>query len=311
MSPLRKKHSGVDVYSFGMIASSTLHLLSQPFPPAEGYAEIQDTLEMTGGEALNSSLVLRRLGLSVRLDGNWLGDNAGGKRLLRLLRQVSIETGLLRIRKGYAGAQEVVFADASGRTVFGNYVRINLTSRQWNIPRKSDLGGARIANIDPFFREESALAAQYAVRLGIPFVTVDCPPDSYIADHAAAAIVSHEYLLREFPSLTMEAMMDAYLRTASGLVVLTDGAADILYARRGGPVRSFRPFRIHAVDTTGAGDSFRAGMVYGLYNGWKDEASIRYASAVAALVCLSFPGVLKSPSRRQVTYFLRQHTGGR
>jgi sugar/nucleoside kinase (ribokinase family) len=291
-----------------MLAASTLHLLSQPFPPSEGYAEIRETLQMTGGEALNSSLVLHRLGLSVRLDGNWLGDNPGGRRLLKYLRQASIDTGLLRIRKGYAGAEEVVCADSTGRTVFGNYLRINLTSRQWNIPRKSDLAGARVANIDPFFREESVLAAHHAVRLGIPFVTVDSPPDTYASIHAAINIVSREFLLREFPGYAVDTMMDVYLRQSQGLVVLTDGAADILFARRGGPVRRFRPFRIKAVDTTGAGDSFRAGMVMGLYHGWGDEEAIRYASAVAALVCLSFPGVLRSPIRRQVSDFLKTHS---
>jgi sugar/nucleoside kinase (ribokinase family) len=168
MSAPGRKSSGVDVYSYGMIAASTLHLLSQPFPPAEGYAEIRDTLRMTGGEALNSWLVLRRLGLSVRLDGNWIGDDPGGKRLFRCIRQAGIDTKLLRMRRGYAGASEVVFADSIGRTVFGNYIRINLTTRKWNIPRKRDLAGARVASIDPFFRGESVRAAQCAVEMGIP-----------------------------------------------------------------------------------------------------------------------------------------------
>ena len=71
-----------DVYAYGVVASSTLHLLEHAFPPPDGYAEMSRSLPMTGGEALNSAIVLSRLGHSVRLDGNWLGDTAEDRRLL-------------------------------------------------------------------------------------------------------------------------------------------------------------------------------------------------------------------------------------
>jgi sugar/nucleoside kinase (ribokinase family) len=70
-----------DVYVYGVIASSTLHLLQHSFPSPDGYAEIVQTYSMTGGEALNSAIVLSRLGLRVQLDGNWLGDTTQGKHL--------------------------------------------------------------------------------------------------------------------------------------------------------------------------------------------------------------------------------------
>jgi sugar/nucleoside kinase (ribokinase family) len=57
----------LDVYAYGVIASSTLHLLSQPLPQPDGYAEIAQIHFMTGGEALNSAIVLSRLGLRVQL----------------------------------------------------------------------------------------------------------------------------------------------------------------------------------------------------------------------------------------------------
>lgn len=41
-----------DVYAYGVIASSELHLLSMAFPSPDGYAEIAETHIMTGGEAL-------------------------------------------------------------------------------------------------------------------------------------------------------------------------------------------------------------------------------------------------------------------
>jgi sulfofructose kinase len=297
----------IDIYAYGMLAASTLHRLSEPFPVAEGYGEILSTQTMTGGEALNSALVLARLGWRVRLDGNWIGDNRGGKELLAFLRRSTLDISRVRVKKGYAGAEEVVFSGPDGRTIFGNYIRVTWTTRQWNIPNAGDLNGARAACIDPFFRGESERAARLAVRLGIPYVTVDCAPDSFLAVHAAANILSGEYLDREYRSRPREDLFEEYRRTARGLVIFTGGGGGIRYGRCGEPARTAESFAIDAVDTTGAGDAFRAGMTVGVLQGWPDAASIRYASAVAALVCLSFPGVLRSPTTRQVARFLHSH----
>jgi len=92
-----------DVYAYGVIASSELHLLSMPFPSPDGYAEIAESHFMTGGEALNSAIVLSRLGLSVRLDGNWIGDTPAGERLLATIHRYGIDAQRLRVKEGFAG----------------------------------------------------------------------------------------------------------------------------------------------------------------------------------------------------------------
>jgi ribokinase len=43
--------------------------------------------------------------------------------------------------------------------------------------------------------------------------------------------------------------------------------------------------KVEAVDTTGAGDVFHGGYIYGLLRGWDLEKTIRFASAFAALKC--------------------------
>jgi Sugar kinases, ribokinase family len=40
-------------------------------------------------------------------------------------------------------------------------------------------------------------------------------------------------------------------------------------------------------DTTGAGDIFRAGFIYGLLNGWTLEEQLDFSCAAAALNCMS------------------------
>ncbi len=73
------------------------------------------------------------------------------------------------------------------------------------------------------------------------------------------------------------------------------------------PSKQFKPYRVQVVDSAGAGDSFRAGVIYGLLQQWGDDQTIQYAAAVAALVCASFPGVLNSPSHAEVMQFIQDY----
>jgi sugar/nucleoside kinase (ribokinase family) len=44
-------------------------------------------------------------------------------------------------------------------------------------------------------------------------------------------------------------------------------------------------YRVNVVDTTGAGDIFHAGFIYGLLQGWPLERQLDFACAAAALNC--------------------------
>jgi sugar/nucleoside kinase (ribokinase family) len=298
----------VDVYAYGMISSSILHLLSQPFPAPDGYGEITQSCAMTGGEALNSSIVLSRLGMRVLLDGTWIGDTPDGQRLLERIRSCAIDPSRLTVKEGYAGVREIVFSDERTRTVFGNYIDLLNTTRKWNIPRKEDVRRAKMVCVDPFFGEESALVGRYAAELGIPFVSIDCGYDHELAAGAEAVIVSGEFRDREFPQADLQALFQQYQQRAQGMVVFTVGAETVFYARKDEPVKRFKPYPVKVIDSAGAGDSFRAGIIYGLLKQWSDAETIRYASAVAGMVCASFPGVLNSPTHAEVMEFIHQQS---
>lgn len=295
-----------DVYAYGVIASSELHLLSMPFPPPDGYAEITQTHFMTGGEALNSAIVLSRLGLSVQLDGNWIGDTPAGAWLLTTIRGDGIDTQRLRVEKGFDGVREIVFSDEHSRTIFGNYVDLLSTVRKWNIPQKADLARAQIVCVDPPFQAESALVGAYALELGVPFVSIDCPYDQELSSAAAAVIISGEFRNRQYPQADLFELLVEYQQRASGLVVFTVGAEAILYGRRDAPSKRFKPFPVEVKDSAGAGDSFRAGIIFGMLKKWSDDQTIQYAAAVAGLVCASFPGVLNSPTHAEVIQFIQE-----
>lgn len=293
-----------DVYAYGVIASSTLHLLAQPFPQADGYAEVSQTFAMTGGEALNSAIVMRRLGLSVRLDGNWLGDTADGQFLLDMIKELGIDAKRLTVDPNGVGAREVVISDNDSRTIFGNYIELLSSGRKWNVPRASDIRAARIVCIDPSFGDESAAVGRMAESAGVPFVTIDCPFDTQLSTAAAAVIVSSEYRKRAYAGFDIDSLFDAYCSRSSGLVVLTQGEGSVLFGRAGSAAETLPAFNVQTRDTAGAGDAFRAGLIYCLLQRWDDRDAVRYATAVAAIVCTRFPGVMDSPTVAEVEALL-------
>lgn len=293
-----------DVYSYGVVSSSTLYGIRGAFPEPEGYAEIDDVRHMTGGEATNSSIVLSRLGVRVKLDGNWLGADDGGKRTKAFLSDYGIDTSRLPLTEGYEGVQEVVFAAAGTRTIFGTYCRLQ-ENAQWNLPQEDDITAAKVVCLDPFFQEASSRVAEIACDAGIPVVTVDCSYDVPLLRQTSAVVIAESYIRENYPDRQIEDLFQEYQRAASGLVIFTFGAGAIWYARSDEAVRNFEPYPIDPVDTTGGGDAFRAGIVYGFLQEWDDDKMIDFAAALAALVCTRFPGVLGSPTLDEVLKSVR------
>ncbi len=58
-------------------------------------------------------------------------------------------------------------------------------------------------------------------------------------------------------------------------------------------------FQVEAVDTTGAGDVFRAGFIYALLRGWSTDDILRFANAAAAVSCTRLGALGGIPSSRR------------
>ena len=107
--------------------------------------------------------------------------------------------------------------------------------RWWSIPREEDLLGCRATAIDPFFREESNLAAEMCIRHGIPYVTIDSPHDSFLHQHAAVNVVSGECLSSRYPGMSREEVMALLQETGEGLTIITAGGAKCSMAAAANP----------------------------------------------------------------------------
>ena len=92
---------------------------------------------------------------------------------------------------------------------------------------------------------------------------------------------------------------------ADGLTIITQGSGDMLFARRDEEIRRMSPFKVKVRSTLGAGDTFKAGCVYGLLHGMSDEELVRFASACSAVAISRFPLPLNPPRLDEVKKLLR------
>jgi sugar/nucleoside kinase (ribokinase family) len=301
----------MDVYAFGHVSTGRILRLKDSFPAPDSYGEVAEDLENHSGEATGSALVLARLGSAVRLEGNWIGDNEQCRRTLEFLRGRGIDVSGLRVEPGYPGVREIVISDGATRTVFGRYCDLLFTTPQWDMPSIDRMRGAKLAVVDPAFGEATLAVARGASEQGIPLATCDTPPEGELAMSATILVISNEFLRREFPGSEhpgkkREAMFRRYLEACQGLVVFTSGSGTTRYGRAGKDLGGIEPFRVDVLDSAGAGDSFRGGLAWASLRGMSDRDAVRFASAVAGLVCTTAPGCLHPPSLAQVEELLER-----
>ncbi|MFH1371244.1 MAG: carbohydrate kinase family protein [Planctomycetota bacterium] len=289
-----------NVYLYGMTVLSTIHQLKAKFPSANGYQEIQNTFVIPGGESANSAIVLSNLGVLIMLDGCFLGDLTA-ESLRTYLQNRGVDCSLLRYQPGFPGWRDVVFCDGHTRTVFGWFVDYLFGGQKfWNKPDEQAIKSAKCVALDPFFGDESEEVARLCQKHHRDYVTIDSRFDTVIAQEARVIVCSQEFLDREYPGVEYQALLKQYQSNCSGLVIFTFGGKPILYGSTQTSIQTFQPYQITVVDTLGAGDTFRACVVYGVLKGWSDAEIVRFASAAAAASCLRFPSVYQPPSLAEV-----------
>jgi sugar/nucleoside kinase (ribokinase family) len=295
-----------DVYIFGQITLSTVHKLAGRFPEADGYAEIERSFLCPGGQGMNAAMVLSGLGVKTSIGGpNWGTDTA--EVLDRYAARYGIDTSGIVRDPGFAGLRDIAIVDGNSRTMLGWFGALySKMPRRWCEPDSAAIRSARVAAIDPYFESSSDAAARLAAEARVPYVTIDCPCDGYLHKNAAATVVSGEYWRPAYAGQTAEEVISAYAEKSAGMTIFTAGSGHILCARRGRPVFAVEPYRVEVVSTLGAGDTFRAGVVYGVLKGWDDERVVRFAAAVAALLCTRLPIADNVPTFEEVLAFMEK-----
>ena len=90
------------------------------------------------------------------------------------------------------------------------------------------------------------------------------------------------------------------------LIEKKQGENDMIYGRKGQPMKRMKPFSVEVKSTLGAGDTFKAGCVYGLLKGMEDDELVRFASACSAIAISRFPLPLNPPTMEEVSEMLKR-----
>ena len=289
-----------DVYLFGQVLGTHSFLLKDGFLQPDAYAEIGAQYFLPGGETGTAATVLDSLGVSVRMDGTWLGTEVAPM-LQVFYRDKQVDLSPLHIWEDDPGVMDYVVIAGLVRSPMGRFQTLFSTGRRWwSIPQEKDIAGCKAAAIDPFFGNESLLAMEICRRHGIPYVTIDSPHDAPLHQHAAVNVVSRECTGQHYEGMNPENIMERLMETADGLTILTQGGGDMLYGRKGEAIHRMKPFSVEVKSTLGAGDTFKAGCVYGLLHGMADEELVRFASACSAVAISRFPLPLYPPKLKEV-----------
>ena len=73
-------------------------------------------------------------------------------------------------------------------------------------------------------------------------------------------------------------------------------------------MKKMKPFSIAVKSTLGAGDTFKAGCIYGLLHGMTDDELVRFASAYSAIAISRFPLPLNPPTLDEIQALLHSET---
>jgi len=276
----------VDLVGVGLNAMDVLIPLAE-FPVRGSKAWYTGSTLMPGGQAATTVFACQRWGLSTRYIGK-LGDDDAGRLHREVFAQAGVDARLITVPQANS-PQSLILVDGGGeRTVLCRKdERVQLKPEDL---RREWIVNARALHLDGCEIAAATQAAAWAREAGIP-VIADLD-EIYPGIERLIENVDYLIVSRDFPGrLTGEKDLETALRgiqsrygcllTAATLgeegVVAWDGSRFYLRAA----------YRVTVVDTTGAGDIFHAGFIFGLLQGWPVERQLDFACAAAALNCSS------------------------
>ena len=288
-----------DAYLFGQVLGTHSFLLRGGFLQPDAYSEIDAQYFLPGGETGTACTVLSSLGVNVRMAGTDIGTKVAPM-LKEFYKDKTVDLSPLNFVEG-DGVMDYVVIAGLVRSPMGRFQTLfSDDTRWWGVPKEEDLLDCRVAAVDPFFRAESDKVAEICIKLGIPYVTIDSPHDSFLHRHAAVNVVSGECLHNHYQGMDKESVMPLLQATAEGLVIITSGGGEMLYGRRGKAVKRMKPFPVEVKSTLGAGDTFKDGCVYALLHNMADDDLVRFASACSGIAISRFPLPLNPPTLAEV-----------
>jgi sugar/nucleoside kinase (ribokinase family) len=276
----------VDLVGVGVNATDTLIPLTD-YPARGSKAEFRGASVMPGGQTATTVIACQLWGMSTRYVGK-LGDDDAARLHREAFANAGVDARLISVAAA-ASPQSLIIVDGGGeRTVLCRKdERLILQPEDLN---RSWVENARALHVDGYDTAAATLAAGWAHSAGIPVIAdLDelYPGVEHLIENVDYLIVS-----RDFPSRLMKdnklanALRGMQLRYGCTLTAATLGKDGVL-AWDGSRMLHRSAYRVPLVDTTGAGDIFHAGFIYGLHRGWPLDRQLDFACASAAHNCMS------------------------
>jgi sulfofructose kinase len=274
----------VDLVGVGLNATDTLIRL--PHHPSLGSkVEIRSAEILPGGQVATAVAACQQWGLRTRYVGK-VGDDGAASIHRAEFARLGVETHLITA-EGCESQQAIILVDDAGeRTVLWKRDH-RLTLRSDEL-RREWIADARALHVDGHDTAAAVAAAGWARAAGIP-VIADLD-DLYPGVEELIGKVDYLITSRDIPGrLAGEGDLRKSLpavRSQYGcrLTAATLGQDGVL-AWDGAQFHYATAFRIEPLDTTGAGDIFHAGFIFGLLQGWPVARQLDFACAAAALNC--------------------------
>lgn len=274
----------VDLVGVGLNATDTLIPLAA-FPERGSKIEYSSPTILPGGQVATTVVACQHWGMRTRYVGK-LGDDDAAALHRREFSRTGVEAQLVTV-PGCASPQSLILVDAAGeRTVLCRrderlILQPGELKREWIV-------NARALHVDGHDTAAATLAARWAREAGIS-VVADLD-EAYPGVEELLENVDYLIVSRNFPTLITgepqleEALRQMRSRYGSVLTAATLGEEGVL-AWNGKQFLHAAAYHVPVVDTTGAGDIFHAGFIYGLLQGWPLQRQLDFACAAAALNC--------------------------
>ncbi len=293
-----------DVVGMGLNSVDFLSLVPE-FPTLNSKMEILRFSKQGGGQVATAMVALSRWGVQTKYIGK-VGDDELGGFSLNSLRQEGVEVSSV-ITEPNATNQfaTIIVEGASGeRTILWNRDE-RLIYRKGEL-RKEEVCSGRLLHLDGHDIHAAIQCARWAKEEGIPTI-VDLdkvePLTSELIEKIDFVITSSR-LPTLFTGISdQEKAFIEIQKHTSGLLCATLGHEGAM-ALIDGEIIYIKGFKVNVVDTTGAGDVFHAGFIYGLLQHWEVREILKFANAVAALKCRELGGRKGIPTLKETQNFL-------
>ncbi len=286
----------------GLGQNSVDHLcVVQSFPAPDTKSALAGYSCLPGGQVATALVALQRWGLRTAYVGSF-GDDPLGELSKRSLAREGIDLGGSVTRKGVPNQLAVILIEKeSGERTVLMHRPPELAMRR-NELREEVVCAGRLLHLDGYDREAAVAAASWAKAAGIPTVIdldMSAGPIDELLPLIDVLIVSREFAAAFASSRDPERQLALLAAASKSRVVAVTCGADGVVAMVGRSKLAVAGHKVACVDTTGAGDIFHAGFIYGMIAGWKLARTLRFANAAAALSCTAVGGRGAIPTVQQ------------